>query len=251
MRTYATSFCIMLGLLYQASTLCADKKETKLLEGLNIKKITFAAVINSPKGFSNKDGRRVAFISDVKALDSLAKHLSMFPLKSGTFKKWPKNIPHWMIYLHTRSGKVVSLDIYGESLRSPLDRSILGRNPDFMKLLKAALRPSKAPPPQSRVYLEDQAFRAYLKSVKEWRLSNPHGLIYNGGRELFKSGQYLTTAQMEMAKSYMKPKSNGQLRYTFMDLSGKRGHWWAYLLVEKATGKIIKYDAMGATFPQK
>jgi hypothetical protein len=117
----------------------ADKAAT-LTESLGIKKINAATVIDSPYGFSNYRVRTTTFVTDQKTLGALHKVLGKFPAKGGVFKSWPKDIRHRIIYLHTNDPKVISLNIYGHSLQSPLDATYSAPEDDphsteLMKLL--------------------------------------------------------------------------------------------------------------------
>lgn len=111
-----------------------------LTDSLGIEKVNAATVIDSPYGFSNYRVRTTTFVTDQKTLGALHKVIGKFPAKGGVFKDWPKDIRHRRIYLHANDRKVISLDIYGHSLQSPLDATFSAPEDDphsteLMKLL--------------------------------------------------------------------------------------------------------------------
>ena len=126
-------------LVHETTNKDADDAAT-LTESLGIEKINAATVIDSPFGFSNYRVRKTTFVTDQKTLGALHKVLGKFPAKDGVFKDWPEDIRHRRIYLHANDRKVISLDIYGHSLQSPLDATFSApeddpQNTELMKLL--------------------------------------------------------------------------------------------------------------------
>jgi hypothetical protein len=119
----------------------ADRAET-LTEALGIEKLSSATVIHSPRGFSNPRERTTAFITDQQTLAAMHKLLGKFSARGGVFKQWPEDIGHRRIYLHANDKKVISLDIYGHSLQSPLDAtfSALRGDPQNTELVKLVER---------------------------------------------------------------------------------------------------------------
>ena len=124
------------------------EKISPLPDAIGIKHITFATVIYSPKGFSSQGGRVAAYINDQKQLESLLELLSHFPSQGGEYKKWPKDIAHWHVYIHDSNKKIIALNIYNHSLQSPIDNSFSSsaddsQNTKLMKLLKEMLKSNK------------------------------------------------------------------------------------------------------------
>lgn len=112
-----------------------------LTESLGIKKINSATVVHSPHGFSNQRKRTTAFITNQKTLAAMHKLLAKLPAEGGVSKDWPEHIGHRRIYLHANDQKVISLNIYGHSLQSPLDATFSApesdpQNAELTKLLE-------------------------------------------------------------------------------------------------------------------
>ena len=119
-----------------------ERVDTAMLaESLGIEKINTATVIHSPHGFSNQRKRTTAFLTDPKTLAAMHKLLGKCPAKGGVFKDWPEGTAHRRIYLHVNDKKVISLDVYGHSLQSPLDATFSApeddpQNAELMKLFE-------------------------------------------------------------------------------------------------------------------
>lgn len=82
-------------------------------------------------------------------------------------------------------------------------------------------------------------------SLVEKTKGNPNGLIYGGGRELFKKGFILPSGFNSKFQPFLKKTEGSVAFYSFMEIEGKYGSYWAKLEVNLTNRKVLKYDAMG------
>jgi hypothetical protein len=82
-------------------------------------------------------------------------------------------------------------------------------------------------------------------SLVEKTTGNPNGLIYGGGRELFKTGSVLPDGFKDKFQPFLKKTEANVAFYSFMEIEGDYGSYWAKLEVDLASRKVLKYDAMG------
>lgn len=89
-----------------------------------------------------------------------------------------------------------------------------------------------------------QQINDYVSLVDKTK-GNPNGLIYGGGRELFQQGFVLPNGFEAIFQPFLKETKGNVAFYSFMEIDGDNGSYWARLEVDLVERKVIKYDAMG------